>query len=205
MKTIQYLALFGVLTSGWLLTGCTTNLKYVKPHSLAMPVGSARIPLAVELRLDEPFRNARWSLKYMGSTTAIPLGAHLATNAVECTQGLFEKVTVTTVATNGPSVPLASGSSAILIPRLVYVDVSGDLRKDPITMALEWTLLDASQRLVWVDSYRADIRGSVEDVKGMKARIQRRFDVVLESLFRQSRETMLASVEIRRFSQSVAR
>lgn len=204
MKTIRYLALVGVLSAGCLLTGCTTNINYVKAHSLAKPALSTKIPIAVELRLDEQYRNARWAMKYMGSTTAIPLGAHLVTNTIEYAQGTFEKVTVTTPGTNTPAIPVAFGAAAIVIPRLVYVDVSGDMRKDPITMALEWTVLDSSRRLVWVDSFRSEIRGPVEDVKGTKRKVQRRFDIVLEDLFKQSREAMQASPEIRRFSRASA-
>ncbi len=202
MRTLQHFAAVGLLTAGWLLNGCTHTHNVVKPHSLLAPTVAAKMPLAVELRLDQPYRNARWSMTYMGSTTAIPLGPQLVTNTVECAQSVFQTVTVTTAGTNGAAEPLASRAAAVLIPRLVYVDVSGNWMKDPITMALEWTLLDSSRRLVWVDSYRAEIREPVEGVKGAKNILQRRFDTVLEDLFKQSRDTMLNSVEIRRFSQS---
>lgn len=130
----------------------------------------------------------------------IPFGPHLVTNTFKYARSTFDKVTVTS---NAVAMPVASGAAGVLIPRLVYVDVSGDLKKDPLTMALEWTQLDSSKQLIWVDSFRSDLRGPVEQVKGTKAKVQRRFDIVLEDLLKQSRQAMLSSPEIREFARRV--
>jgi hypothetical protein len=200
MKSTSYFTLVGLACGSVLLGGCTTQLPYVKAHSLTNSPVSEKIPVAIELRLDENYRNAHWEMKYMGNTTVLPIGPHLCTNTVAQAQDVSGKVAVTT---NAASAAVLPGVSALLIPRLVYLDVSGDMRKDPITMALEWTLLDSSRRLVWVDSYRSDVRGPVEGVKGTKRKIQRRFDMALEDLFRQSVQGMVSSPEIRRFALSV--
>jgi hypothetical protein len=168
----------------------------VKPHSLGGFTTAERLPIPVELRLTDEYRNATWELAFMGKTR-LPFGPHLATNTEELTRALFTSVTVTT---NTPDSQVIPNVAALLIPQLVYVDLSG---RNNITMALEWSLFDASHRLVWVDSFRAEVRGPVERVRGVNE-LQRRFDLILENLFRQSHQGMLASPDIRRFAQSLA-
>ena len=200
MKTARFLGLAGPLLLDLFLTGCTTKMAFVKPHSLGSPLVADRFRTPVELRLTDSFRNAQWEMHYMGKTV-LPFGPHLVTNTVESTHAAFANLRVTE---SEVAASMSSGARALLIPRLIYVDLSGDLRKDPITMALEWTMLDSTRRLVWVGSFRSAIRTPAERVKGAKKQVQRRFDLVLEDLLKQSREAMLSSPEIRRFAKSIA-
>ena len=73
------------------------------------------------------------------------------------------------------------------------------------TMALEWSVYDSAKTPVWVDSFRAELKGPITGVEGRKRIIQRRMDIILEDLFKQSRLAFLSSPEIREFAESVSR
>jgi hypothetical protein len=201
MKLNRYLPAILSLLSTVVLAGCTHNLKFVKARSLPTPASPGQIPLRVELRITDEYQKATWEMHFMG-TTRVPFGPHLATNTANLARGVFSDVSVTSQGLEAPTTP---GAMALLVPRLAYVDVSGNatsLGKSYLTMAIEWSLFDASKKLVWVDSYRAGLKGPVEGARGEKERTQRLWDAVLTDILRQTREGMLASPDIRRFCQS---
>jgi hypothetical protein len=202
ISSVRLLAMFCFITA---LGGCTSNMNLVKPSKLQVAGVSKKIPLNVELRLTDEYRDAKWEYSLMGSTSRLPFGEHLVTNTVELAKSLFSEVIITTpTGPNGLAAPMPARCSAILLPRLVYVDITR--RFDSYTtMALEWSLYDSSKKLVWVDSFRSEVKGLIEGVKDNKSMVQRQFDLLLEGLLKQSGQAMLSSPEIREFVESVGR
>jgi hypothetical protein len=137
----------------------------------------------------------------MGDKQVVPFAAHLVTNTVDCAQNSFAKVIVTT---SGTESPISPNASAILVPRLVYIDISAanTFWNGRFTIALEWSLFDSTKKLVWVDSYRSELSGPPEGVSGAKKKVQKEFDILVGDLLKQSRQGMLASPEIKQFVQS---
>jgi hypothetical protein len=204
MKTNDRILLACVLTVGCILSGCTHTHKWVKPRKLGGYEGTSRIPISVELRLTDEYRGAKWDESYMGNKQVVPFGAHLVTNTVDCAQSTFAKVILTTSTTESP---IAPNASAILIPRLVYIDISAanNFWNGYFTTALEWSLYDSRKKLVWVDSYRSELNGPPKGAGGIRKKVQREFDILLEDLLKHSQQGMLSSPEIRQFAGSLSR
>jgi len=202
MKTKVSFLLACLVAAGCVLSGCTHNFAWVKARKLGGYEGARHIPIAVELRLTDEYRKAKWDESYMGSKTVVPFGGHLLTNTVDLAQSTFANVIVST---SGAESPISPNASAVLVPRLVYIDISAanTFWNGQFTMALEWSLFDSTKKLVWVDSYRSELSGPPEGVSGRKKKLQKEFDILLGDLFKQSREGMLASPEIRQFVESL--
>ena len=163
-----------------------------------------KIPLSTELRITDEFREAKWEWKFMSQGSRIPLGPILIVNAEDCARAVFTSVVITT---NRVGTPIDGGAAAVLIPRLVYVNITGRDGKHNafITMAMEWSAYDRTQRLIWVDSFRSEFNGIPEGVRGYEKITQKQFDTVLGDLFQQSARSMLASRELRQYAASGGR
>ena len=200
MKTRVCLLTMSIALAASVFSGCVRTQRLVKPVKLdAQPVVE-HLPLNIELRMNPEYRDASWELKFMG-TTRMPFGEHLVLNTEDCARAVFADVVITS---NGLAAPVAPGASAILIPRVVYVDMWGaSASHDSLSMAIEWSLYDAHKQLVWIDSFRSERKGPLEGVSGGRKIVQRRYDLVIGEILRQARQAMSSSRELRQFAASV--
>ncbi len=134
-----------------LLAGCTPTLVvYKAPETISVPYPNVKkIPLTVELRLNEELLGAQWTPEC--KCVVIPLGAVLSEQAESMSRKLFTGLIVAKSAADGAP----TKSDAILSPKPVAIERTlgasafGD---SVLTVVLEWTMKDANGRLVWVDA-----------------------------------------------------
>lgn len=167
--------------------GCMT-LTYkapAKPLQLAAP---AKYPIAVELRLSEELREAKWE----GDPGPIFVGEALDSNCEALATAMFTQVSVS----RKPGPPIAGTST--LTPQLVAIarDRPAMGYNDQTTnILLLWELKDSQGRLVWVETVNGEGKAAL-----IKANEQ--VDTALADLFQKSLRAMSASAEIRQLADN---
>jgi hypothetical protein len=182
-----------------LLCGCTKQT--MRPKSVAGLTGAGPVPLVVELRLSEEYRQADWGKGLLAGMPRSHFGKHLVLNTEDCARAAFATVVVP-----GASPSAAQGSAnAVLIPRLTEANVvipGGGYSKVVTTMSLEWSLQDPSGKLIWVDTFKSESRGPAPPAKG-RDQFERRFDAMFRDVFSASYRAMTSSPEIRKFAGQI--
>jgi hypothetical protein len=189
---------FAVLV-GWVLftaVGCVLHhpVKTVDKYP-----ASERINMKVALVLTHELRNAEW--QNVGTGYILPFGEHLAQNSEVLTRALFSEVAVHKELPE----PTAEDFTAVLIPRMVFVEQSLGIWKwnpSTFTMALEWTLKDQRGTIVWVDTVKGT--GSTETGNAFTGRERMRAGFVIEDVFLKSFDAIRQAQAIRDFAQKRA-
>jgi hypothetical protein len=110
-----------------------------------------KISLKVELYLSDELRTGVVGHKpIFGDALTRYLGVMLAHNAEAVTRKVFTAVVIT----DGSDVPGRAGSNAVLIPRVVTIELDPTVILGPeaLTVLLEWKLQDAYGNIIWVDT-----------------------------------------------------
>jgi len=128
-----------------LLASCTS---VTKPKALSTTyLSTEKIPLKIALNITDELRKANWELEVMGSREIMEVGPTLAKEVTSCARNTFIEV----VEISNGSVPPAP-VDAILTPNVASIDRKPGqtlFSKDAVTIAIQWTLIDPSQKLLW--------------------------------------------------------
>jgi len=182
------------------LSGCATQS--MRPKSVgSYSGGQPKVPLTVELRLSDEYRNTQWSKDIIFRNSRPGVGDHLVLNTEECARAAFANV----YTDNAPHGPNTKPADAVLMPRLTELSVmmpGGGYSKVVTTMSLEWLLQGPSGKLIWVDTFKAENRGPAPPSPG-RDQLERRFDAMFHEVFSDSYGAMTSSPEIRKFAERI--
>ena len=180
------------------LSGCT--------HTYNAPKGpvagyqqTSKIPLRVEVYLSNELRTAKWEKQMLGDTFQIPLGGTFAQNSEVLARELFTSVVVT----NGAAVPAKAGVDAILIPRMVLAEQTQAMwafGTNTLTVMLEWTLKDAQENTIWVDTVKGEGEANAGNIFTDGVNGRERVKKMLEDLFHKSFQSISSARAIRDFA-----
>lgn len=138
--------------------GCTNIIK-APPGDVATYPSVERIPARLGLVVNQELKDARMEKKTsMGDKWVMPVGESVAHNAENLARNLFSEVHVA-----GSASELAGRSDAVLTPKVVYVNRtmgSTSFGESIVSVKTEWTLTDASGKLLWVDTITGESKGS---------------------------------------------
>lgn len=177
-----------------LCSGCTRTIE-VTPRPVEFRSASP-IQLSVELLLTNQFRTAQWVFdRRGGGTWQLPLGPSLADNAVRMGKSAFSRVAVT----EGEKPKVDGGVEAVLIPKVVTISRDSFRTHDQQTTAvrIEWTLNDRTGKLIWVDTVLGVGKGP-QDLF-VKDGVRQQVQAALDAVFKQSRDSIISSVEVKGF------
>lgn len=175
-----------LLVSGvMLLTSCTspTKPKPVSTHYISIE----KIPLKVALNITDEFRKVNWGDAFPGNMDASSI---LANEAAECARHTFVEVVELR---NGGAPNIAV--DAILTPSAPNIGRKPGqtmFSKDQVTIAIDWTLIDSSQKIIWEGS----TSGQGMNASGWAAVLSQ----ALEATFQKSQVILLSTPAIRRFA-----
>lgn len=183
-----------------LLAGCTPTLVvYKAPETISVPYPNVKkIPLTVELRLNEELLGAQWT--HECKCVVIPLGAVLSEQAESMSRKLFTGLIVAKSAADGAP----TKSDAILSPKPVAIERTlgasafGD---SVLTVVLEWTMKDANGRLVWVDATKGHGVAKSGNAFTYKSNATDQIGALVKDLFLKSYRLISGAKEIRALAQ----
>ncbi|MGE0826155.1 MAG: hypothetical protein AB7G75_17115 [Candidatus Binatia bacterium] len=177
-----------------LLASCTSGPQHsmveTAPRVLVSGYSqTTKIPLNVELFLSDELRAAEWHGKgTRGSGNyRLDLGTVLAYNAENVTREVFSEVLVT----GGSEGPGQARLPGVLIPRFVNAERYGNT----LTILLEWTLRDAEDNVVWIDT----IKGEGSSTWSLLSPTEQQSVAVINDLFHKSFTALSTSRAIREF------
>lgn len=196
MKKSKWIPLIVLLVV--FLSGCTHTYSAPKEPVRGYQQTS-KIPLHVALYLSNELRTAKWEKQILGDTFQVPLGDAFVQNSEVVARELFIGVMVT----NGAAGPARSGVDAILIPRMVLAEQTQAMwafGTNALTVMLEWTLKDAQENTIWVDTVKGEGEANAGNVftDGMNGR--ERVKEMLDDLFHKSFQAISSSHAIREFA-----
>jgi hypothetical protein len=166
-----------------LLTGCT---HVVNPAGTATSYPERnKINLSVQLSIPESLRAARIENSLAGDIWIIELGDSMVRNTRLMAQALFTRVQEQGGNDGDPS----GQADIVLIPRLVTAEASHAVwvtEESVVTLAMEWTIRNASGETVWVDTVKGE--GSSEGGSGFAAKgsVEKRVNAAIDALFKNS-------------------
>ena len=181
-----------------LLAGCTPTLVvYKAPETISVPYPNVKkIPLTVELRLNEELLGAQWT----HGRVVIPLGAVLSEQAESMSRKLFTGLNVAKSAADGAP----TKSDAILSPKPVAIErtLGATAFSDSVlTVVLEWTMKDANGRLVWVDATKGHGVANTGNAFTHSSNATDQIGALVKDLFLKSYRLISGAKEIRALAQ----
>ena len=189
IKVAQQVFLLLILTIA--LTSCLRHTVKLD-RTPSYPVGQ-KIPLHVELRLTESFRNSAYVL----GLNRFSMGEGLSENAKLLAEALFERVSVSTA-----EAMASTEAEAVLIPRLVEI-MRTTRRESETLLDVEWLLRDPAGEAIWIGTIRGESRGSFGNVYTFDKHLNENFDMASYALFRETYERMSSSPEIRNYANQL--
>jgi hypothetical protein len=161
-----------------------------------------RIPLSVELYLSDELRAGVGYKPILGDALARYVGVMLAHNAEAVTQEVFTAVVIT----GDSDVPGRAGSNAVLVPRVVTIelDPSAILGPETLTVLLEWKLQDEQGNIIWIDTVTGE--GEAETwIPLIKEPRSNQIAAMFNDLFHKSFTALSSSRAIRDFAAKQAK
>ncbi len=186
-----------------LLAGCTPTLVvYKAPETISVPYPNVKkIPLTVELRLNEELLGAQWPRECLSDKcVVIPLGAVLSEQAESMSRKLFTGLIVAKSAADGAP----TKSDAILSPKPVAIErtLGATAFSDSVlTVVLEWTMKDANGRPVWVDATKGHGVAKSGNAFTHSSNATDQIGALVKDLFLKSYRLISGAKEIRALAQ----
>lgn len=144
-------------------------------------------------------RDAKWELHAGGDTWRLPLGENLTRNADNMARQLFTSVTLE----NAPNDAAIPGVDATLIPKMTAFEQSSGAfawTEATTSIVMQWTLKDAKNGVIWADTLRADVKGSLGTAFTRNANTDKRTAEAIEKVFHDSFAAISAAPEIRKLA-----
>jgi hypothetical protein len=185
-----------------MLTSSACTHVYTVPDE---PLEFSAVPvydLKVQLNVTPEFRQTRAVFFWHGDTFITEVGEPLAANSARLARALFKRVVLRTEADHA----IDKGIEATLTPRVVSLQQSipsSAWDQSTISMALEWSLVDAAGRIVWVDTVIAEGSALGGGGFGRAAASRKRGARLISNAFEKSFEAISQSSEIARIARSL--
>lgn len=161
-----------------------------------------KLDLSVDLHLSDELSDYRWKQETaFGGGFKMELGPDLCLNAEAMAKSVFKHVTIS----RGPIDTNTTGQAAVLIPRVVSVEKpigSTSFSKTEMVVDLEWSLVDKTGKLIWVETIQGIGEGKTGNSFNHKSHTRKMVKNAFLDLFQKSAKAMLESPEILAFVEA---